>query len=185
MLFTVALLRGREALHAGAVATPAGAVAILAESGGGKSTLVSQLVQEGCTLVTDDILFLDRAGHELVGHAGPPLMMLARERSDGLGELVGMIDNEVWLTVPVVSDPVPLRKIIVLERRAGAETEMYRITEPLTPLVRHLLKYPRTPARELNRFNLASDVATNAQIWRIVADVDTPPEQLAAMARRG
>ena len=39
-LFTVALLRGYEALHAGAIATPDGAIAIAATTGGGKSTLL-------------------------------------------------------------------------------------------------------------------------------------------------
>ena len=39
VLFTVSLLRGNEALHAGAVTTPAGALAVVSGSGGGKSTL--------------------------------------------------------------------------------------------------------------------------------------------------
>ncbi len=42
VLFTVALLRGYEALHAGALATPGGVIAITAATGGGKSTLADR-----------------------------------------------------------------------------------------------------------------------------------------------
>ena len=42
VLFTVALLQGYEALHAGAVAAPDGVIAITAASGGGKSTLLGE-----------------------------------------------------------------------------------------------------------------------------------------------
>lgn len=59
VLFTVALLKGRQALHAAAVVTPAGAVAITAPSGGGKSTLLAELLRRGLPLLADDIVVLE------------------------------------------------------------------------------------------------------------------------------
>src|SRR5580765_8017866 len=55
--------RGRLVLHAGCVATPAGAVAFLGDSGAGKSTLCAALARAGSPLVGDDgIVVRRRAG---------------------------------------------------------------------------------------------------------------------------
>ena len=59
VLFSIALLRGGEALHAGAVATEKGAIAIAAASGGGKSSLLAALLQAGLPLLSDDVVVLD------------------------------------------------------------------------------------------------------------------------------
>ena len=74
-LFTVALLRGYEALHAGAIATPDGAIAIAATTGGGKSTLLNELLNDGWALMTDDVLVLESRGEGApLAHPGAPLM---------------------------------------------------------------------------------------------------------------
>jgi hypothetical protein len=49
----------RLALHAGAVITERGAVAILGDKGAGKSTLVATLAQLGAKVLTDDLLVID------------------------------------------------------------------------------------------------------------------------------
>lgn len=183
VLFTVSLLRGNDALHAGAVATSSGVVAIVTGSGGGKSTLVRQLLLGGAELVTDDILFVEPAGREILAHPGPPLMTLPSDRA--IGTVLGELGKEVWVTIPVASTPIPLRRIVLLNRRSGAATRMQRIEYPLVPLMRHLLNYPRTRERELTRFALASSITSNVEICRVVADVTTSPEQLASMTLDG
>ena len=65
VLFTVALLQGYEALHAGAVATPDGVIAITAAAGGGKSTLLGELLRRGLALIADDVLVLESRGAEV------------------------------------------------------------------------------------------------------------------------
>jgi hypothetical protein len=62
VLFTVALLQGYEALHAAAIATPDGVIAITAATGGGKSTLLSELLGRGLALMADDVLVLESRG---------------------------------------------------------------------------------------------------------------------------
>ncbi len=54
----VALARGYEALHASALASPAGVVAIAAPSGTGKTTLALALMRRGWQLFADDVLVL-------------------------------------------------------------------------------------------------------------------------------
>jgi hypothetical protein len=71
VLFTIALLDGYETLHAGAIAVPGGAVAITAGTGGGKSTLLAELLGRGSVLVTDDVLVLEqRDGESPLAHPG-------------------------------------------------------------------------------------------------------------------
>jgi hypothetical protein len=185
VLFTVSLLRGHDALHAGAVVTPSGAVAIVARSGAGKSTLLAQLLSDGHELVTDDVLFLEPEGDHVLAHPGPPLMTLPRERADGVGTPLRDLGDEVWTAVPVVARPIPLSRLVLLDRRTSVPTAICRVEKPLGPLMTHLLRFPRTRERELGRFSLASAVATRAEIWHLIADVQVPPHQLAALVLRG
>lgn len=54
------LWAGREALHAGAFATPAGAVAMLAEKEGGKSTTLARLANEhAVSVLADDLVVIE------------------------------------------------------------------------------------------------------------------------------
>lgn len=65
------LLSGRMVLHASAVAREGKAIGILAQSGGGKSTLAAALCAQGHALVTDDVLVLDWRGDEPCVLPGP------------------------------------------------------------------------------------------------------------------
>jgi hypothetical protein len=185
VLFTVSLLRGNESLHAGAVATPSGGVAILSPSGTGKSTLVGQLLGAGHSLITDDVLFLEAAGNEVLAHPGPPLMTLPAERAGSFGSQIGKTEDEIWLSVPVATEPVALRRLVLLDRRPASPVSMCRLKEPLLPLLTHFLGFPQVPERELARFVLASAVARASETWHLIADTETSPEQLAALAVQG
>jgi hypothetical protein len=185
VLFTVGLLRGGEALHAGAVSTPAGAVAIVARSGAGKSTLLGELLREGYGFVSDDILFLDSQGDQLLAHPGPPLMTLPRQRASGAGTHLGDIGEEAWVGIPVVPGPVPLQRLVLLDPTSAGQSSMARVEKPLAPLIAHLLRFPRTREREFTRFSMASTIATRCEMWHLVTDMKTSPQRLAALAVRG
>jgi hypothetical protein len=190
VLFTVGLLRGKDALHAGAVATPSGVVAIVAGSGGGKSTLLSELLHQGHGLVTDDILFLQSTGAEVIAWPGPPLLTLpgARvrgPRADDIGQVIGEIGAEVWLSVPVVTDSLPLRRVVLLDRRPGQGPATRAVDRSLVPLMTHFLNFPRTRDRELGRFSLAGRLAEAVELVAVEGSVDTSPQELAALVLRG
>jgi hypothetical protein len=186
VLFTVSLIRGGDALHAGAVVTASGAaVAVIGSSGGGKSTLVAELLRHGCQLVTDDVLFVDVSAGTVMAHPGPPVMTLPRQRADGVGTRIAEIGDEVWAAVPVVSAAVPVHRIVMLDRRPSVAVQMVQVTHALHPLLTHLLAFPRTRPRELGRFNLASVLASEVELWQLIADVTTPPAELAAHVLEG
>lgn len=132
-------LRGLFVLHASAVATDDGAVALVGPKGRGKSTLAHALVRRGATLLTDDALPV-RADPEPVVWPGvrrlrlrpdvaasmpPPEERATRRR--GRTE-VGFQDED-----PVAGElPVPLRRIYLLDPRpADGDGPLVRC-EPIT-----------------------------------------------------
>jgi hypothetical protein len=190
VLFTVALLQGYEALHAGAIATPDGVIAITAASGGGKSTLLSELLQRGLALMADDVLVLESRGTEPpLAHPAAPLMTVPATRIPTLRqesppETISSLEQERWIAVPVHPEPLPLKALVVLDRQPGSQlsglhTSLQKIENPLAPLLGSLMDFPRSPERQRTRFELASVLASRTALWRLTADLDTSPDVLA------
>jgi hypothetical protein len=193
VLFTVALLQGHEALHAAALATPDGVIAITAASGGGKSTLLSELLGRGLALMADDVLVLDPQGTEPpLAYPAPPLMTVPTARIPILSEAaapqtISSLEDERWIAVPVYPEPLPLKALVVLDRRPGSPQSgsppgfalIEKIEDPLAPLLGSLMSFPRSPVRERTRFELASVLSRTTTLWRLTADLDTPPDVLA------
>jgi hypothetical protein len=180
VLFSVALIRGREALHAGAVATERGAVAIVAGSGGGKSTLLAELLRGGGTLLSDDVVVLEPGvdGAPLA-HPGPPLMTVPAPVRPLPGEPIAALGEERWVAVPVAPEPIPLAAVVLLNRHPGAATGLRALSDPLAVLLASLLAFPRTPERERARFELAAEIAARVPIWELAADPAVAPATLA------
>jgi hypothetical protein len=185
VLFTVALLRGYEALHAGAVAAPNGVIAITAATGGGKSTLLTALLGRGQALMADDVLVLEAQDTEPpLAYPAPPLMTAPAKRIPTLSEAdppetISSIDDERWIAVPVHPEALPLKALVVLDRRPGLQTSLKKIEDPLAPLMGSLMSFPRSPERQRTRFELASMLASQVTLWRLTANVNTPPGVLA------
>jgi hypothetical protein len=186
VLYTVALLRGYEALHAGAIATPDGAIAITAAMGGGKSTLLTELLGRGLALMADDVLVLEPQGADEapLAHPAPPLMTVPAARIPalrraGVAETISSLEEERWIAFPVHPEPLPLKTLVVLDRRPGLETSLEWIEDPLAPLLNSLMNFPRSPERQRTRFELASLLAAKTALWRLATDLGTPPDVLA------
>jgi hypothetical protein len=191
VLFTVAQVQGYEALHAAALATPEGTIAITASTGGGKSTLLAEMLGRGPALMADDVLILESRGAEspVLAHPAPPLMTLPSASIASFGEAqplqtICSIEDERWIAFPVHQAPLPLKAIVVLDRRQeptrpGPQPSLTKIEKPLAALMASMLKFPRTPERERARFEIASTIASTAGLWRLTADPQTPPDVLA------
>jgi hypothetical protein len=199
VLFTVALLQGYEALHAGALATPGGVIAITAMTGGGKSTLLSELLGHGLTLMADDVLVLEPSDTDAppLAHPAPPLMTIPAARLPLLGgassttatgsmragppETISSLGEERWIAVPVHPAPLPLAALVVLNRSPDLATGLHRAARPLPALMDSLLRFPRTRARERARFELAGAIAAHVPIWELDADPSAGPDTLAGL----
>ena len=104
--------RGSEALHAGALTTPAGAVLLLGEKGAGKSTTLGWLaLHAGVPVLTDDLAVL----HGRTVLAGPAMVDLRPEADSGDGRSVLVRNGERRRLTLGDAAAAPLAGIVVLE----------------------------------------------------------------------
>jgi len=146
---------GVLAMHASAVALPGGAVAFLANSGNGKSTLAAALLGADHPLLSDDIL-------ALVPHPGgwqarpgfPTMRMWSPEggRFPGGFETLPRVHPAVDKRLVAIgeggwgafcADPQPLIRLILSERRDPSDpsTEISLTPVPLRDAVIELVRY--------------------------------------------
>jgi HPr Serine kinase C-terminal domain len=77
-------LRGQALLHACVLARDGSAIALMGDSGVGKSSLTWALVQRGCRLLSDDLAALARSNDVLYAHPARTRLRLQRETAERL-----------------------------------------------------------------------------------------------------
>jgi hypothetical protein len=120
-----AVLQGLEVLHASAVATARGAVALSGHSGSGKTSLALELCRRGADFLADDVLALERLDGELVGHPGAPVAGIDRAEAERLStvessggpQVLAVDSREQVARVAASASPTPLRTLFFLDRR--------------------------------------------------------------------
>jgi energy-coupling factor transporter ATP-binding protein EcfA2 len=172
VLFTVSLRHGHEALHAAAVATEAGVIAVVGPTGAGKSSLVSALLLAGCAFHTDDVLVVDGDRAALRAAPGPPVLTVPNPAPPNLGERLADLGRESWLGVVGADGPRRLAGLLCLEPSRGAGAALDPVDWRW--LLGQLLRFPRTPQRERRRFELAADIAGSVPALRLQARSATP-----------
>jgi hypothetical protein len=173
-LFTVSLRRGFEALHAAAVTTPGGVLAVMGPTGVGKSSTLLALLAAGCGFHSDDVLVLRRNGGTIHAAPGPPMLTAPKPVPDGVGEALADLGDELWIGVAGAAAEAPLAGVLWLDRMDAPAPDWSR-------LLTQLLRYPRTPERERARFELAAELAAAVPVLRLPAR-SAPPDALAARA---
>jgi hypothetical protein len=114
--------QGQEVLHASAVRTPAGVLALCAVAGTGKSTLACALSRRGHRLWADDAVCLELAGR---GVQVPPLPFTLRLRPASAA-FFGGAPRQGAVRVP--DETAPLARIFVLDRLESGGPEIERLT---------------------------------------------------------
>jgi hypothetical protein len=182
VLWSASLLAGFEQLHASAVLGDAGAVGLMAGSGGGKSTLAAELVRRGLPLFCDDILALRMEGSRLGAHPGPALMNLPAGESAAraVGETVAVLGHERWVTVRrATNTPSRVAALCLLDRRPGAKLQIETRAATVLDLLPHSLGFPHQSDRLRSRFELFARLAAEVPVYRLTADPSVPPPELA------
>jgi hypothetical protein len=141
----IALAQGADGMHAGAVAGPGGAWAVVGPKSAGKSTLLASLARAGVPIVTDDILvFRDGAAM-----AGPRCIDLRPDaKGYGLGVAVRPSDPRNRITLPPIAAEHPLVGLIHLEwspTETTVEELGYRDALQRLLILRSEKGYPRDP----------------------------------------
>jgi hypothetical protein len=205
VLWTVSLLRGFELLHASAVRTRHGLVALVARTGGGKSSLAAELLRRGATLFADDIVALDESGGEIVAHPGPPLMNLPRTVSPAeLGaSVLAEFGDERWValdhgtaTTPISSTPAtgtaaatsiasPVAAVVLIDRAGGETARCVPVAATSLTLLAHAVTLPHLTDRARRRFDIFGSLSASTRVLSLHADPAVPPAALADLVERG
>jgi hypothetical protein len=186
----VALARGYEALHASALESPAGVVAIAAPSGTGKTTLALALMRRGWRLFADDVLVLgaDATGPaRITAHPGAPHMNVAvgtpgELAPPSLGTTLGTLAGERWVAAAHSAQSTrPVRAVCLLERGPGLALQAQPLAVNPLRLAPYMLGLGDDPERERRRFALYGDLIGEASLLRLTSGPDATPAQLAQL----
>jgi hypothetical protein len=190
VLPTISVMRGYEALHAAAVDSPEGAVAIMAPSGSGKSTLAIELLRRGWPLFADDVLILDQTEDAVRAHPGTPHMNLAENLPNTieprtLGTTLAFLAGERWLAAETITRrPRPMRMLCLLERGPGLPLEIHTLASNPLLLAPYVLGLSSDPKRHRSRFCLYADLTESATLVRLTAGLEHRPEELADLVEQ-
>ncbi len=180
-VISLALLKqGIEPLHSTVVVIDGQAIAILGDTGYGKSTLAAALLQSGASLLTDDLLVVRQNGAGWLAYPGPPRMKLFPEAAHTfLGEQVaGIPMNPLTskLVIPLATHQIThlatkLAAIYVLRsptaKRLGDKVTIRKRQQHKACLDLIAGTYNtlvRTPDRLTQQFNLATHLALSIPI---------------------
>ncbi|HLM86615.1 MAG TPA: hypothetical protein VK272_10560 [Solirubrobacteraceae bacterium] len=187
---SISVMRGYEGLHAAAVDSPDGVVAIMAPSGSGKSTLALELLRRGWPLFADDALTLSQADGEVRAHPGTPHMNIAQSLPDGidpqaLGATIGVLAGERWLVARVCTwHPRPVRMLCLLERGTDLALELHALPANPVQLAPYMLGLSGDPERRASRFHLYANLIEGTPLVRLTAGLEHRPGQLADLVEQ-
>lgn len=132
----LAMQKGRLAIHCSALRNDRGAVLIAGESGAGKSTLTSALLQQGYTLMADDMVVTEpRRGQATMAYPAFPFMKLCRDAAVRKGlcleKLLYINEQKDKFLVPYEGvfsqSPAPVRTMIILKKIRGEEPTVRKL----------------------------------------------------------
>jgi hypothetical protein len=182
-----ALLRGRELLHASAIRIGDRAVAIVADTGHGKTSLAARLLLRGGGFITDDVLALSDGGDGILAHPGPAIVALRPAEREALepaerrrlGRVLGR-SGKTYVAVERESGPVPLGALYFLQgpARGGG----YRFEPGIDPrrlLGSTFIASVDSERRLVSLLDLCARLEAAVPIWRVPVDYSQGAGQLA------
>jgi hypothetical protein len=185
VLPVVAIARGYEALHAAAVRTPAGVVAIVGASGAGKSTLAAELVRRGYGLLGDDVLVVGRGGGGVVAYpGGAHLSLEPGAEADVEVDVLGELGGKLWAVAKEpASEPATVVAVVLLERGEGPVEVQELPASPLT-LAPFMLGLPDEEGRDGARFALYADLVEAGRLLRLSGGTSASAREFAEELER-
>jgi hypothetical protein len=176
----VMMQRGHLVLHGNAFRVGDACAVVVGRSGAGKSTLAAEFQRRGYDVFSDDVVPVDREGLAQPGYPRIKLWddALARLGVDSSG-LERVDDRIAKFHVPIThgcTDPLPLRWVYVLERHAGPDLRVSRVSGAETfgllheHTYRNELLHGDTVLRE--HLDQCARLASNARVSRVARPAD-------------
>lgn len=186
-----AVLRGLEVLHASAVEVDGKAVAFVARSGSGKTSVALNLVLRGATFLADDVAALSLLGGRPWIHSGAPLTNLQRDEDTNiglrrrlLGEVIGADADTLRIAVASHRTRMaPLRAIYFLHRPCDVATPGFdELKHPTwdTLLASTFTPFHATPKRLRNQFKTLGAVAEQVRLFNLSIPATMGASELSA-----
>lgn len=169
-----ALLHGREVFHASAVRIGGRAIAIVAASGGGKTSLALQLMLRGAGFVTDDVLALERAREGVTAHPGANILAVREderaqvEEADWqrLGRVLGT-SVKTYVEVTRESKPLPLGAIYLVKAGADNAVQIEAGVDARELLASTFIFRVTSPDRLAGLLDLCADISSSVPLFRL------------------
>src|SRR4051812_35209580 len=182
-----AVLRGREAFHASAVALRGRAVAFVGVTGAGKTSLAVQLVARGADFLTDDVLAFSRDVDDVLAHPGAAIASIRPAERDAmpsdrwatLGSVLGE-SEKTYVALPRSSEPAPLGALYFLIRGDRPEPEPLPVLEPRLLLASTFVLGVQTPDRLRTQLDVCAAIARRVPAFRLPVVPGVGAAELAA-----
>jgi len=133
-----AALSGFEVLHASGVEIDGRTFAIVGHSGAGKTSLALHLVDQGASLIADDVVALSpgepplaHPGVRFANFAEEQLTSIALDRRERLGPVVGRSEKVHVLVEPMAGSAAPLGAIYFIDRMKPVPDVHFARLQPL------------------------------------------------------
>lgn len=183
VIATVAVIRGREALHAASLGNSTEAVLIAAPSGMGKTTLALELIGRGWSLLADDVTVLAHDGAGVQALPGTPHMNIDCDRAvvdADFGRTLATFGGEHWISVEAAArHGRPIGAIFLLERAATLTLDARPLPANPLPLSPYMLGLNADLDRRRSRFDLYGALVEDAALWHLTCGKDDRPSELA------
>ncbi|MGH2871706.1 MAG: hypothetical protein ACRDL5_04495 [Solirubrobacteraceae bacterium] len=188
-----AALRGLEVLHASAAVIDGRALAFVAPSGTGKTTLAIALVSRGAELLADDVVAVECVDGTVLAHPGVPTANVALKQLQALppaarirlGDPIATGDKVQLALRSPRPRPAPLAAVVFLKRAAGIEQpalERRCPPDPIDLLAATFMPHVASAARLRAQLDLCARVASTVPVFSLRAPLALPPHELAAIA---
>ena len=170
LLPIVRMMRGHAVFHAGAVRTDRGAVLLLADGLGGKSTTTALLLADGAGFISDDQTAVTSAREAI----GTPWLRL-RQPSAALAPAGADIrvegDGRIVVALDSATEPVPIAGVLLLGERSDGDTVTVEPVEGATAVTSLLGQVfcggLVDPALIERHFLVATDLAASVPVARL------------------
>jgi hypothetical protein len=186
----LALLQGLEVFHASVLVRERQAIAIVASSGTGKTTLALHLALAGLGFASDDVLAVELLEDGLLAHPGLGLAnvrpggdeLLGRLAAHGLASPIGANERETRIAIRRHPDPTPLRALFFLTRYSEPRELLFERLAPVDPRLLLAATFNlswRTPDRLERQLDVCARLDRTADVVQIHCGRDVPADEVA------
>jgi hypothetical protein len=185
-----ALLQGLEVFHSSVLGVGGRAIAVVANSGVGKTTVALRLALRGLEFISDDVLLAEPDNGGLLAHPGIGLAnlrpgsrdLLPRLEESGLATPIGSNERETRIAMKRADRALPLSTLFVLNRFLEPRELRIERLSPVDPRILLAATFNvsvRTPDRLARQLDVCSRLERSAAVYRVSCGGEVGADEVA------